>query len=150
MAVTHVTDGPATSGDGLGCRVQRLARLHRTALRDLLEEAGLYPGQEQLLLSLWAGGPQTQAALAASLDLDASTICKTLQRLERAGLVARDRCDGDRRAIEVSTTDAGDALRPRVAALLAEADERITRGLTAAERDTLSGLLDRLDANLRP
>jgi DNA-binding MarR family transcriptional regulator len=151
MEVTHVTVEsacPAGEADTLGCRLQHLARLQRTLLRRALEDAGLHPGQEQVLTVLWQSGSQTQADLAAALEIDTSTVSKTLARLERAGFVSRCRAEGDKRAVLVSTTPQGDALRPRIGAVIAEVDARLTGGLTPDERATLLHLLRRVAANV--
>ena len=114
MDVIHVTVDsacPAGESDTLGCRLQHLARLHRALLRRTLEDAGLHPGQEQVLTVLWQNGSRTQADLAAALEIDTSTVSKTLTRMERAGFVSRCRAEGDKRAVLVSTTPQGDALQ---------------------------------------
>ena len=151
MDVTQVTAGstcPAGESDTLGCRLQHLARLQRTLLRRALEHAGLHPGQEQVLTVLWDSGPQTQADLAAALEIDTSTVSKTLARLERAGFVNRCRAEGDKRAVLVSTTPQGDALRPRIGTLIADVDARLTGGLSPDERTSLLHLLRRVAANV--
>jgi MarR family transcriptional regulator, organic hydroperoxide resistance regulator len=151
MDVTHVTvDSVCRAGesDGLGCHLQHLARLQRALLRRALEDEGLHPGQEQLLTVLWANGPSTQADLAAALEIDTSTVSKTLTRLERAGFVSRCRVEGDKRAVLVSTTAQGDSLRPRIDALIADVDNRLTGDLTQDERATLFRLLRRVAANV--
>jgi DNA-binding MarR family transcriptional regulator len=149
--VTHVTldAGPCPAGasETLGCRLQHLARLQRTLLRRALEEAGLHPGQEQVLTQLWTAGPQTQAELASALEIDTSTVSKTLARLERGGFVSRARSGDDRRAVTVSTTTQGDALRARIDGIIAGVDARLTAGLTADEQETLRALLSRVVAN---
>ncbi len=151
MDVMHVivdSACPAGESDTLGCHLQHLARLQRTLLRRALEDAGLHPGQEQVLTVLWQRGPRTQADLAAALEIDTSTVSKTLTRLERAGFVSRCRAEGDKRAVLVSTTPQGDALRPRIGALIAEVDALLTGGLTPDERATLLHLLRRVAANV--
>ncbi len=151
MNVTHVTvpagSCPVGASEMLGCRLQHLARLQRTLLRRALEDEGLHPGQEQVLTQLWAGGPQTQAELASALEIDTSTVSKTLARLERGGFVSRARSGDDKRAVTVSTTAQGDALRARINGIVAGVDARLTAGLSVDEQDTLHELMDRLVAN---
>jgi DNA-binding MarR family transcriptional regulator len=135
---------PVERDETLGCRLQHLARVQRTMLRRALEEAGLHPGQEQVLSQLWAVGPQTQAELAAALEIDTSTVSKTLARLERAGFISRARSGDDRRAVTVTTTPQGDALRGQILGIIANVDDRITRCLTPDERTLMLDLLRRL------
>lgn len=48
------------------------------------------------------------SALAHELDVEASTLTRTLDGLEKLGLVARSQADGDRRSIVVRLTHAGE------------------------------------------
>lgn len=114
----------------------------------LLTEAGVYPGQETMLQLLWHRGPQTQAQLAEALGLDPSTVTKTLQRLERNGLVSRCPSETDKRANVVCTTISGDALRDKVEHAIAESDRLAVVGLSDAEKRELSRLLNRITENL--
>lgn len=47
------------------------------------DDAGLYPGQELLMMALGEWGERRQADLIRTLALDPSTVTKMLQRLER-------------------------------------------------------------------
>jgi DNA-binding MarR family transcriptional regulator len=57
----------------------------------------------------------TQIELGKALGLDKTTLMTQLDRLERIGLVVRRPAPGDRRAHIPEITEAGDALRARVA-----------------------------------
>ncbi len=150
MGVTHITlDGACPTGRNktLGCQLQHIARLQRSLLRRSLEEAGLHPGQETVLSHLWTYGPQTQAELASGLEIDTSTVSKTLARLERAGFVSRVRSGDDRRAVTVTTTRHGDALRVQIDTIIASVDAGLADGLSADEQHLLQALLDRVIDN---
>ena len=54
----------------------QVVRLHRTAAGELLKSTGLYPGQEVLMMHLWAAGVVRQADLINALALDPSTVTK--------------------------------------------------------------------------
>ncbi|MDP1510678.1 MarR family winged helix-turn-helix transcriptional regulator [Paenibacillus sp. CMAA1739] len=68
-----------------------LARSHHRIAGQLLREAGLYPGQELVLMQLWHRDSQSQNSLSKSLRLDHSTIAKSVRRLDDAGLVTCSR-----------------------------------------------------------
>jgi DNA-binding MarR family transcriptional regulator len=65
------------------------------------------PTQHRLLVLLATGGDQTVGALADQLEVNASNASRLCDRLQRLGLVARDRSSTDRRAVHVSLTAAG-------------------------------------------
>lgn len=84
-------------------------------------------------MSLWEDGPQRQVDLVEALDSDAGTMARSIARLERAGLVERTRSPSDGRAMIVSITESGLALRPQVEAAWAELD-RVTTGSLSPHR----------------
>lgn len=63
--------------------------------------------QHRLLVLLATGGDQGIGALAEQLEVNASNASRLCDRLQRLGLVARDRSATDRRAVQVSLTPAG-------------------------------------------
>ena len=65
------------------------------------------PAQHRLLVLLATGGDQTVGALADQLEVNASNASRLCDRLQRLGLVARDRSSTDRRAVHVSLTAGG-------------------------------------------
>jgi MarR family transcriptional regulator, organic hydroperoxide resistance regulator len=80
------------AGDGGGPMshaIFRVARLHKSLAGRLLRETGLYPGQELVLMTLWAGGAQRMSDLAEAVDSDAPSMTSSIARLEKAGLVRR-------------------------------------------------------------
>ena len=102
--------------------IMRLAHEQRAAAGDRLAALGLFPGQELVLAQLWASDGRSQKELVDSLRLDHSTIAKSVQRLERAGLVDRARSSEDGRIVLVTphrcrararAAGARDLVRPR-------------------------------------
>ncbi|GIG59905.1 MarR family transcriptional regulator [Longispora fulva] len=130
------------------CLLRPAARSAAQLVGILLCDAGVLPGQEQLLQALWAHGDLRQTELADACGLDPSTVTKSLQRLERAGLVHRAPAVDDRRVMVVATTETGEALRDVVQAAIAEADRLALEGLTEAEKEMLKRLLGRVQDNL--
>ncbi|MCZ0985733.1 MarR family winged helix-turn-helix transcriptional regulator [Streptomyces diastatochromogenes] len=143
------TDAVPTAAEApLGEALFRAARVHRIVAGNLLRETGLYPGQELLMMQLWEHGEQRQADLIKTLGLDPSTVTKMLQRLEQSGFVTRKPSDRDRRAVVVSATRAGQALRDRVQQVWRDLETITTDGFTDEECDRAMRLLARIDANL--
>ncbi|WP_412538165.1 MarR family transcriptional regulator [Longispora sp. K20-0274] len=130
------------------CLLRPAARSAAQLVGALLCDAGVHPGQEQLLQALWEHGDLRQTELAGACGLDPSTVTKSLQRLERAGFVRRAPDADDRRVMVVATTETGEALREVVQAAIAEADRLALAGLTDEEKETLKGLLGRVQENL--
>ncbi|MFC5142337.1 MarR family winged helix-turn-helix transcriptional regulator [Actinomycetospora rhizophila] len=83
--------------------------------RPLLAELGLTYPQYLVLLTLWESEPRTVRDVGAALALDYGTVSPLLKRLEGTGFVERRREARDERTVTVHLTDAGRALRDRVA-----------------------------------
>ena len=79
--------------------------------RPVLSELGLTYPQYLVMLALWETSPRTVGALGEALYLDSGTLTPLLKRMEAAGLVTRHRDPEDERRVQVSLTDAGQALR---------------------------------------
>ena len=72
---------------------------------------------------------------------------RLVDRIEEAGLVARQSCPSDRRAIHVAITDAGNAkLDQALNVHLEYLDDSLAKQLTENERATLATLLTKLNS----
>ena len=70
--------------------------------------------QHRALVVLGSRGPQRISDLAEQLAVNSSTTTRHCDRLERRGLVRRDRSTSDRRVVVISLTDAGVDLLRRI------------------------------------
>ena len=81
--------------------------------RPILEPLGLTHPQYLVMLALWERSPRTLNDLAADLALEPATASPLVKRLEKEGLVARQRSTDDERRLDITLTEAGSALRDR-------------------------------------
>jgi DNA-binding MarR family transcriptional regulator len=79
--------------------------------RPLLEPMGLTHPQYLVMLALWQHQPLSVRDLSHLLQLDPATLSPLLKRLEASGLIRRERDARDERALAVTLTEAGRALR---------------------------------------
>ncbi|MFE5853773.1 MarR family winged helix-turn-helix transcriptional regulator [Streptomyces sp. NPDC056500] len=129
-------------------RIYRIAR----AMGDLIEKEyarfGVSRGEFDVLATLRrAGEPYTLSPreLSATLMLTTGGMTGRLDRLERAGLLTRNPCPDDRRALRVTLTDRGLELADQaVTAGLARQHEMCGAALDPAEADQLAALLRKL------
>lgn len=84
-----------------------------------------------MALDLLAGRSLSQVELADLAQVEQQTMSRTVERLERAGLVARVRDEGDRRRLLVKRTPAGAAAYRKAA----RASETMLEELAKAARD---------------
>ena len=114
-------------------------------LEEALAEHGLTRPSYLVLLALHGGegSSLSQRDLMASVQRTSGTLSVRLARLERAGLVSRERDPDDRRGAVVTLTDRG---RRRVEAARPAYEEtaaRLAAGLPEDERDAFAGTLGR-------
>jgi DNA-binding MarR family transcriptional regulator len=135
-------------GHLIGGQLVRAEKAHHRLGSEWLKRVGLYTGQEMLLLSLRSEDGMTQSQLASRNCLDLSTITKVVQRMERAGLVQRRVDLDDARISRVYLTEQGRALCEPAWQMWLDLEQRLTEGLTEAERVLLHRLLATVATNL--
>jgi MarR family transcriptional regulator, organic hydroperoxide resistance regulator len=89
----------------------QLCRSHRARAATLLEEYGLYPGQERILFLLWGEEGLTLSKLAEKLEVQAPTITKMITRMESSGILERRAAPWDSRTTQVFLTGKGRGMK---------------------------------------
>jgi DNA-binding MarR family transcriptional regulator len=144
MTRTTPASDPATVGTLLSWRLVAAGRLVRTmADARLSTQAGGAPALGALLRLVDNDGI-SQAELARRQRVEAPSMCRMIDRLEREGLVARERDLGDRRVIRVRITPDGRATAEAGRDAVADLEARAFATLTIEERQTLADLLGRV------
>lgn len=96
------------------------------------------------LLTLVTAGPLTTKTLARRVHLSSSTVVGVIDRLEKRGLVRRERDQRDRRLVNLYPTDLGRELAERAPSPLQESLAAGLAGLPQAERRAIAEALDRV------
>lgn len=86
----------------------------------------------------------SQRDLCDEADLDRSTIADLVARMERKGLIARQRDPDDARRNTVTLTDVGRAERQRLRPLVEQVQEALVASMSAEDRLSLRAGLHRL------
>jgi DNA-binding MarR family transcriptional regulator len=137
--------------------LQVFGRLHRSFLRyqtavgRLVEERGLSLAGFDVLTTLRrAGSPYrlTAGELATSGLITSAGVTLRLDRLEKDGLIVRERDPEDRRVVYSRLTDQGLRLIDELFAEHVDNERRMLAGLGPAERRRLAGLLGELERSL--
>ncbi len=137
-------DGPPI-GLHLATTSKQVSRAFNRALGD---SGGSVP--VWLILSSLKGERwRTQQDLARAVGIEGPTLTRHVDALERDGLVTRHRDTGDRRAVRVELTAAGEALHADLLRAVIAFNRRLRRGLAEDDVAQLHELLDRLASNVR-
>ena len=123
-------------------------KLLRIRAHALLEEIGLYGGQQFVLMALWQKEGITHSELAGQLHVRPATITNALKRMERAGFVERRQDAEDQRVSRVYLTDAGRNIRDAVEGVWRELEKQTFAGFSSEERTLLDQFLLRIRNNL--
>ncbi|GAB2634271.1 MarR family winged helix-turn-helix transcriptional regulator [Kribbella swartbergensis] len=121
-----------------GQQSQRLVRQHLTA-------ADLRTQHYQVLASLADDGEAAQATLADRIGFDRSDLVTMLDELEELEYVVRRTDPDDRRRKIVAITPAGEKQLVELDRLVHAAEADLLEPLSDAERQTLLGLLGKLN-----
>jgi DNA-binding MarR family transcriptional regulator len=143
-----MAEGRRVGDDTVSWQVTKLAKAHRALVGDALAELGLHLGQDLLLEQLWRQDGLSQSSLVARLGVEPPTVTKMLQRLERAGLLRRERDPDNHRLWRVYLTERGRGLQRPVRDLRRQVERRLLTGLSDQDRERLVALLARVTANL--
>ena len=139
---------PAPDHRPIGLTLARTAKTVSRAFDARLTEVGASLPVWLVLLSLRTRRLGTQRELAEALGIQGATLTHHLNAMEDAGLLTRRRDPNNRRVHLVELTAEGDALFDRLRAAAMAHDERVRAGLTTAEVDHLTELLDRIRDNV--
>ncbi len=116
---------------------KEIVRQYRTPLEPL----GLTYTQYIVMMVLWECGSITEKELGERLHLDSGTLAPLLKRLEKQGLVKRERPDQNERLLLITLTDTGIAMQEE--ALSVPEVMKNCIGLSTEECSVLRGLLDK-------
>jgi DNA-binding MarR family transcriptional regulator len=140
--VTHPSaDAPIT--EFAGQLFFRIWRAIHTRTAEALGSVDLTPALFAVLNVVAAREGAIQQELGEALGIDRSTMVSLIDQLEGAGLARRRPSATDRRAREIAITPKGRRLLQRARGLLAQVEDEVLAGLTAAERHELLALLRR-------
>ncbi|TDO29810.1 DNA-binding MarR family transcriptional regulator [Kribbella sp. VKM Ac-2527] len=134
--------------ESLGYQVNHLARLLAQGLATRIAPYGVVPGQFAQLLALFEQDGLTQRELCDRVQIEQATMAKTLQRMQRDGLVNCVPDPDDRRRIRVHLTDQARAVEHDLIAAARSVNASATAGLTDAETANYLKLTARLIHNL--
>jgi DNA-binding MarR family transcriptional regulator len=128
-----------------------LVRTHERVNRDLarfFEERGTTATQFQVLQVLHReGGGLSCQEIGEHMLKKVPDVTRLLDRLEKAGLISRSRCERDRRVVRSGLTERGRELVETTEGPLAEARRALLGGLDEGEVKMLRDLLEKASSD---
>ena len=105
---------------------------------------GVEPRTYAVLMALATEDGQSQRQLSARLGIHRNAMVSVIDALEADGLVKRTANPDDRRAFAITLTDQARGLLPELDKAGRALEDTVTTTLSAAERNTLRELLQRI------
>lgn len=132
----------------IGYLLRQTAHLSHTIYNKKLEKEGISVSQDSVLSLLYRSNGLTQKELQQALYIQASSLTKLIDILEKKGLVTRISHPEDARYKLISLTEVGSSLKNQLWSVKTEAEKEITKGLSIQEIEVLTQLLIRLKGDL--
>src|SRR5262249_56657242 len=128
-----VESSSSSFAEGVGLLLAQICRAHRNLVASALDQISVHVGQDHVVHRLASEEGITQTQLAEALCVDASTVTKTLVRLERGGVIERRADAADARIWRGYLTGRGRGLVKPVADIWTGAEGRLVQNLSAGE-----------------
>ncbi|MDQ3398001.1 MAG: MarR family transcriptional regulator [Deinococcota bacterium] len=138
---------------GVVGRVSRLSRIFEREIQEVFSSFGLHRGEFDVLATLRRTGVPYQlnpSELSNALMVSSGGMTNRLDRLEKAGLVARQPDRNDRRGTVVKLTEKGLRLVDEIVTEHVSNERRLLRALGEREQGELAELLAELLLSLEP
>jgi DNA-binding MarR family transcriptional regulator len=145
----HEVDGIDVRAVGLFTRVFVLSRLEALFYEHALAATDRNSTEHFVLAMIRALGPRSPTELNVALMQTSGGVTNTLTRLEKAGLIVRERIGKDRRSVEVRLTAAGRREADHTMAIVGAAMHDCVARLPERKRARANQALDDLIAILR-
>lgn len=129
--------------------MNRIMARYNKGVESALQEVGVSVAQMRALAVLAEGGPCTINELSVLTVIKQSTLSRTLDAMEKAGLVLRQAPDGDNRFRLISLTDAGRAAYDAGWPAMLGMRDTMLKALDTDERETLNKMLLRVFYDIR-
>lgn len=106
-------------------------------------------GQPRILNHLLRQEGLSQKELADLCYMDVTTLSRTLDHMERAGLLLRQRDPDCRRAFQIVLTDKGRRVAQQVREIFSSLDDRLLSALAPEEAELVTAALKKIGAVLQ-
>ncbi len=128
----------------------RLSRTSRVVSQQLEEFIELSMPQMRILFEALEPKGVSQSTLTKQYQIDPASITRTVQAMERDGLITRHPDENDNRLMRVYITDKGRQLTESLPPQLVIFEQQVVKGLTDSEILLLHSLLEKIEGQMNP
>lgn len=132
----------------LGYRIKLFSQMLTRKFQERLDPFGLTPCHWIVLCCLWEEDGLPTSTIGERVQQVGGTLTGVLDRMEERGLVRRERDDRDRRIWRIWLTTDGSKLEAVLPPIAKNVTEEALIGMSQAEREKFSQLVEQAIANL--
>lgn len=114
----------------------------------ILKPHGITHAYTYFLMELYQQDGLTQSEMHKRIGIEQPTAVRTLDRMERDGLILREQSPRDRRVLFIKLTDKGKRYKRTILDCAKELNDFALKGFTDNERALFNQLINRLNCNL--
>jgi MarR family transcriptional regulator, organic hydroperoxide resistance regulator len=133
--------------ESMSLSLVRLCKAQRQQGEVWCQKIGLHAGQDLVIFRLLEEDGLSQSQLAAVLGVEIATVAKTVQRMEKEGLLIRRQDAEDARISRVYLTEKGWSLGEPTLQIWKDIDACLVKGMSQAEQLLFRRLLVQAAAN---
>lgn len=127
---------------------REISKLDFSRTFPLTQKYGIHPGQLPIFRILAKYESLSQGEIAKRLRITPASMTTTLNRLEAAGFIAKQKDATDKRRTVITLTKNGMKLNKDITAAVKEIEFSFTDGFSSEETEVLSSYLQRIKENL--
>lgn len=127
-----------------------LIRVHnhvRRTFEERLQQHGVSVAQFSVLMAVYKGGCISSADVVRFIGVDRAAVSRTVEKLERMGLLAREPLEGDMRVSVLNVTEKARTVLPELEAVSRQLNEAVLAGLSQEERTQLMLFMRKISAS---
>ena len=128
--------------------LKKANRLLIKKANELLKPHGITHAYTYFLMELYQQDGLTQSAMHKQIGIEQPTAVRTLDRMERDGLIVREQSPNDRRALLITLTDKGKSYQKIISECARVLNEVALQDFSAQDRAFFNQLIERVNTNL--
>lgn len=129
--------------------LKKANRLLIKKANELLKPHGITHAYTYFLMELYQQDGLTQSEMHKRIGIEQPTAVRTLDRMERDGLILREQSPTDRRALFIKLTEKGIQYKETIQDCTKELNGYALRGFTDNDRLLFNQLIHRVNSNLK-
>ncbi len=128
--------------------LKKANRLLIKKANELLKPHGITHAYTCFLMELYQQDGLTQSEIHKRIGIEQPTAVRTLDRMERDGLILREQSPTDRRALFIKLTEKGKQYKEIILDCAKELNDSVLIGFTENDRALFNQLINQLNSNL--